>query len=171
MYLPLPPMGLQPLPQFHRQLSYDELFLPRPEFKKFNENPPEFCSFILNFETHIESRVNDPRMLFCLLLQHCEERVKPKIDHYVGRGEMAYRLAKTKLQQEYGRECVIADISEQEIKEASQVKANDLESFKRFSETLEKTLVTLQNLSSFGSVNSLDSMTKLIKLPFELRRC
>ena len=171
MYLPLPPPGLQPLPQFHRQLSYDELFLPRPEFKKFNENPPEFCSFILNFETHIESRVNDPRMLFCLLLQHCEERVKPKIDHYVGRGEMAYRLAKTKLQQEYGRECVIADISEQEIKEASQVKANDLESFKRFSETLEKALVTLQNLSSFGSVNSLDSMTKLIKLPFELRRC
>ena len=171
MYLPLPPPGFQPMPQFHRQLSYDELFLPRPEFKKFNSNPLEFRSFILNFETYIESRVNDPRILFCLLLQHCEERVKPKIDHYVGRGEMAYHLAKTKLQQEYGRECVIADICEQEIKEAPQVKANDPESFKRFSETLERALVTLQNLSSFGSVNSLDTMTKLIsKLPFELRR-
>ena len=66
---------------------------------------------------------------------------------------------------------MIADICEQEIKKAPQVKANDPESFKRFSETLEKALVTLQNLSSFGSVNSLDTMTKLIsKLPFELRR-
>ena len=108
-------------------------------------------------------------MLFCFLPQHCEERVKPKIDHYVGSGKMAYHLAKTKLQQEYGRKCVIADICVQEIKEAPQVKANDPESFKQFLETLEKALVTLQNLSSFSSVNSLDTMTKLIsKLPFEL---
>ena len=67
---------------------------------------------------------------------------------------------------------MIADICEQKIKEAIQVKANNPESFKRFSETLEKTLVTLQNLSSFSSVNSLDNMTKLInKLSLELRHC
>ena len=39
------------------QPSYDELFLPRPEFKKFNGNPSEYKSFISNFETHVEPRV------------------------------------------------------------------------------------------------------------------
>ena len=82
-----------------------------------------------------------------------------------------YRLAKTKLQQEYGRVCMIADICQQEIKEAPQVKANDPEGFKQFLKTPEKALVTLQNLSGFRNVNSLDTMTKLLnKLSFELRR-
>ena len=38
-YLLLPLPGFEPLPQCRRQLSHDELFLPRPEFMKFNSNP------------------------------------------------------------------------------------------------------------------------------------
>ena len=157
-------------PYFHN-VSYDELFLPRPEFKKFNGNPLEFRSFIDNFETHVEARVHDDAMLFCLLLQHCENKIKTKIEHYADRGAYAYRLAKDRLQREYGRECLIVNMCEQNLVNAPSVKSNDPEALKLYSEVLEKALITLQSLSTFGSVNSLDSMTKLIsKLPFELRR-
>ena len=58
-------------------------------FKKIQWQPFGVSFFSLDFETHIESRINDRGMLFCLLLQHCEEKVKPKINHDVGKDEMA----------------------------------------------------------------------------------
>ena len=97
----LPP-GFPPFPLYSRPVSYDELFLPRPDFTKFNGDPLEFQSFIANFETHIEPRVIDNQMLFSLLLQHCEDKIKPKIEHYAERGASAYGLAKERLHREYG---------------------------------------------------------------------
>ena len=165
------PPGFASFAPYPYNVSYDELFLPRPEFKKFNGNPLEFRSFISNFETHIEPAVHDNTMLFRLLLQHCEDKIKSKIKHYADRGTFAYRLAKDRLQREYGRECLIADMCEQNLINAPSVKSNDPEGLKHYPEILEKALITLQGLSTFRSVNSLDSMTKLIsKLPFELRR-
>ena len=163
-----PPPGFPPFILYSRLVSYDELFLPRPEFKKFNGNPLEFKSFIADFETHIEPRVIDNQMLFSLLLQHCEDKIKPKIEHYAERGALAYGLAKERLHREYGKECLIADMCEQRLFNVPSVKSNDPEGLKNYSEILEKALITLQTLSSFASVNSLDSMMKLIyKLPFE----
>ena len=157
--------------QYARQPSYDELFLPRPEFKKFNGNPLEFNSFLINFETHVEPRVHDQKMLFCLLLQHCEASVKERIEYFSEKGNSAYKLAKAKLRNEYGRPCIIADICEQKLKNAPQIKGSDPASIKVFSDLLERTQITLQSLQVFGSLNSLDTMTKLImKLPFDLRR-
>ena len=51
-------------------VTYDSLFLPRPEFSKFAGDPLEFQLFISNFETHIEPRVQCERTLFCLLISH-----------------------------------------------------------------------------------------------------
>ena len=153
------PPGFASFAPYPYNVSYDELFLPRPEFKKFNGNPLEFRSFISNFETHVEPRVHDNTMLFCLLLQHCEDKIKSKIEHYADRGTFAYRLAKDRLQREYGRECLIADMCEQNLINAPSVNNNDPEGLKHYSEILEKALITLQGLSTFGSVNSLDSMT------------
>ena len=75
--------------QYARQPSYDELFLPRPEFKRFNGNPLEFNSFLINFETYVELRVHDQKMLFCLLLQHCEASVKERIEYFSEKGNSA----------------------------------------------------------------------------------
>ena len=58
-----PPPGFTPF----SYPSYDELFLPRPKFKKLDRNPLEFRSFNANFETHVEPRVHNKKMLFCLL--------------------------------------------------------------------------------------------------------
>ena len=63
---------IQPPPGFTPLLypAYDKLFLPWPEFKNLKGNPLEFKSFITNFETRVEPRVQNKKMLFCLLLQH-----------------------------------------------------------------------------------------------------
>ena len=162
-----PPPGFTPL----SYPTYDELFLPRPKFKKFNGNPLEFKSFVTNFETYVEPRVQNKTMLFCLLLQHCANKVKFKMECLGERGEVAYELAKNKLKREFGRPCIIADLCEQQLRDASQVKANDSASLKSFSELLEKTTITLQNLQEQGSVYSLDFMTKLVnKLPFDMQK-
>ena len=75
------------------------------------------------------------------------------------------------MKHEFGRPCVIADICEQQLRDASQVKSNDTTSLKSFSELLEKTFTTLQNLNELSSVNSLDAISKLVsKLPFDMRK-
>ena len=84
---------------------------------------------------------------------------------------MAYTLAKERLNQEYGRPCIIADICEQTLLQALQVKANNPAALKSYSELLERMHGTLANVCKMGSLNSLDSMTKLMnKLPFDMRR-
>ena len=62
-------------------LKYDSMFLPRPEFPKYSGDPLEFKAFINNFETHIEPRVLNQKALFCLLLQHCVNFEKKRIQH------------------------------------------------------------------------------------------
>ena len=75
-------------------VKYDDLFLPRPELSKFSGDPLEFKLFISNFETHVESRLQDQRALLCLLVQHCTDPVKEKIQHFSETGQNCYRLAK-----------------------------------------------------------------------------
>ena len=134
--------------------TYDELFLPRPEFRRFNGNTLAYRAFIYNFKTHVEPRLNDQRMLFCLLLQHCESNVKDKIEHFSERGSMAYTLAKEKLYQEYGRPCIIADICEQTLLQAPQVKVNNPAAQKSCSELLERMHGTLANVCEMESLNT-----------------
>ena len=82
-------------------LKYDSMFLPRPEFPKYSGDPLEFKAFINNFETHIEPRELNQKALFCLLLQHCVDSVKKRIQHFAGKGDQCYQLAKERLRKEY----------------------------------------------------------------------
>ena len=101
-------------------------------------------------------------MLFCLLSQHCADKVSFKIEYCGEMGEEAFELAKNKLKREFGRSCIIADLCEQQLRDAWQVKANDTASLKLFSELLERTNITLQNLQEQRNANSLDFTTKLV---------
>ena len=101
-------------------------------------------------------------MLFCLLLQHCESNVTDKIEHFSERGSMAYTWAKERLYQEYGRSCIIADICEQTLLQAPQVKANNPAALKSYSELLERMHGTLTNGCEVGNLTALDSMAKLV---------
>ena len=60
-------------PLYHDQLMYfDDHFVPKPELPKFDSNPLNYKNFMLNFKTHIQSRFPNPKILLCLLLQHCD---------------------------------------------------------------------------------------------------
>ena len=74
-------------------VKYDDLFLPRLELSKFSGDLLEFKLFISNFETHVESRLQDQRAFLCLLVQHCKDSVKEKIQHFFEAGQNCYRLA------------------------------------------------------------------------------
>ena len=96
---------------------------------------------------------------------------KRALNTFLKKGDLAYALAKSKLQRKCGRPCIIADICEQKLKEAPQVKSNHPAGIKGFSKLLETSLITLQSLQIAGSFNSLDTLTRLVnKLPFEMRR-
>ena len=149
------PRGFSPVPQY-LVLCYpgDNIFLPRPEFPKFNGDLLNFTTFKNEFVKYIVPEVSDHKMLLCYLLQHCETKVRDKIQHFSNKGDAGYALACERLEREYGRPNIIADACEQRLKAAKAVKSNDLIGLKRFSELLEQTLITLEDIRCFGSLSS-----------------
>ena len=153
------------------RVNYDSMFLPHPEFPKFSGDPLQYRTFITNFETHVESRINDPKMLFCLFTQHCVDAVREQIQHLEGKGEQCYNLAKQRLTKEYGSPWIVSDVCVQKLTNFSYIKSGDAKQIKQFAELLEKSYNILVDINNFGSLNSLDSLTALVtKLPYELRR-
>jgi len=69
------------IPYASQSMWYNDTFLQRPEFSKYNGNPLEYRTFMNNFKRHNVHKVRDPKMLLCYLLQHCEATVKDKIQH------------------------------------------------------------------------------------------
>ena len=151
-------------------VKYDDLFLPRPESSKFSGDPLEFELFISNFETHVESRLQDQRALFCLLVQHCTDPVKEKIQHFSETGQNCYRLAKDRLFKEYGSPWIVSEVCEQRLKKFPSIILGDAKKLKRFAELLEKCSVIVKDIRCYSNLDSLDTLTLLVKkLPYNLR--
>ena len=82
-------------PLYHDQpVYYDDRFFPKPELPKFDGNPLNYINFMLNFETHIESKFRDPKILLCLLLQHCDCKIRDRIQHFSDKDISGYRMAR-----------------------------------------------------------------------------
>ena len=151
-------------------VKYDDLFLPRPKLSKFSGDPLEFKLFISNFETHVESRLQDQRALLCLLVQHCTNPVKEKIQHFSETGQNCYRLAKNRLFKEYGSPWIVSDVCEQRLKKFPSIISGDAKELKRFAEFLEKCSVIVKDIRCYSNLDSLDALTLLVKkLPYNLR--
>ena len=150
---------------------FEDQFLPKPEIGKFDGDPLKYRSFRNNFETHIKSKFRDPKILLCLLLQHCEAKVKNQIEHFSNKGIDDYGLALDRLEREYGHPWVIADACERRLRKFVNVKSSDLENLRMFADLLEKTKVLLKDIQCYGSLNSLESITTLVnKLPYDMKR-
>ena len=120
---------------------------------------------------HIEPRVLNRKALFCLLLQHCVDSVKKRIQHFAGKGDQCYQLAKERLRKEYGSPWVVSDECEQRRKKFPAIKSGNSKELKRFAELLESTQIILSDVNHFGSLDSLDTLTSLVgKLPYKLRQ-
>ena len=116
-------------------------------------------------------KFRDPKILLCLLLQHCEAKVKVQIEHFSNKGIDGYGLALDRLEKEYGQPWVIADACERRLLKFVNVKSNDLENLRMFADPLKKTEVLLKDIQCYGSLNSLKPMITLVnKLPCDMRR-
>ena len=133
-------------------VKYDDLFLPRLELSKFSGDPLEFKLFINNFETHVESRLQDQRALLCLLVQHCTDPVKEKIQHFSETGQNCYRLAKDHLFKEYGSPWIVSDVCEQRLKKFPSIISGDAKELKGFAELLEKCSVIVKDMRCYRPV-------------------
>ena len=146
------------------------MFLPRPELSKFLGDPLEFKLFISNFETHVESRLQDQRALLCLLVQHCTDSVKEKIQHFSETGQNCYRLAKNRHFREYGSPWIASDVCEQRLKKFPSIISGDAKELKRFAELFEKCSVIVKDIRCYSNLDSLYTLTLLVKkLPCNLR--
>ena len=68
---------------FHRLLYKRGLIYQKPELLTFDGKPIDYCKFIKNFETNIESRVSDDQMRFSYLIQYCKGEAKSSIEDCV----------------------------------------------------------------------------------------
>ena len=133
-------------------VKYDDLFLSRPELSKFSGHPLEFKLFISNFETHVESRLQDQRALLCLLVQHCTDLVKEKIQHFSKAGQNCYRLAKDRLFKKYGSPWIVSDVCKQRLKKFPSILSGDAKELKRFGELFEKCSVIVKDIRCYSSL-------------------
>jgi hypothetical protein len=87
----------------------ESLNLPKPELFTFNRNPANYSQFICNFETNIESRINDNRLKLSYLIQFCQGDAKRSIeDCVVLPTEEGFERAKPILKSRYGQPHLVA---------------------------------------------------------------
>jgi len=85
-----------------------------------------FRTFEWQFEAYIVKKTQSDEMRLLFLLQHCEPRVRQRIENFTSKDPSnGYRLAWNTLFHEYGQPHVIAQCCEQQLKEVADVRAND----------------------------------------------
>ena len=145
--------------------------LPKPDILTFSGNPADYCKFIKNFETNIESRVDDARLRLSYLIQYCEGEAKRSIeDCVVLSSENGYNRAKSILATRYGKPHLVARSHVDRLVNGPNLKANDVQGLLRLSLDMEKCQITLSEIGFMSDINSSENMRKIVKrLPIHLR--
>ena len=95
-------------------------------------------SFRNNFDTHIESKFRDQKILLCLLVQYREAKIKGQMEYVLNEEIGGYGLALNSLERKYSQPCVIADSCERRLRKFVCVKSNYLENLGMFADLLKK---------------------------------
>jgi len=90
---------------------------------KFDGNPMNFWTFKRQFEAYIVKKTQSDEMCLLFLLQHCEPRVRQRIEHFTSK-DPSDRYRNT-LFHECGQPHLIAQCCEQQLKEVADVRADD----------------------------------------------
>lgn len=150
---------------------HDGFNLPKPELFTFNGNPIDYCKFIKNFETNIESRVSDNQQRLSYLIQYCVGEAKSSIedcvllDSYEG-----YKRAKSILYSRYGRPHVIARTYIDKLVFGAQIKASDVDELSKLSLEMQKCEMTLTKLGFSSDIDNSENLRRIVKrLPMHMR--
>jgi len=138
---------------------------------KFDGNPMNFRTFKRQFEAYIVKKTQSDEMRLLFLLQHCEPRVRQRIEHFTSKDPIdGYRLAWNTLFYEYGQPHVIAQCCEQQLKEVADVRANDPGGLLKLSVLMDKCHTSRQNFKHTSNIDSVEVMLAVVKkLPVEMR--
>ena len=164
------------VPEFQPQgcsaqcIDASERILPRPVITKFDGNPMNFRTFERQFEAHIVKKTQSDEMRLLFLLQHCEPRVRQRIEHFTSKHPSdGYRLAWNTFH-EYGQPHVIAQCCEQQLKEVADVRTNDPDGLLKLSVLMDKCRTSLQNFKHASNIDSMEVMLAVVKkLPIQMR--
>jgi hypothetical protein len=100
--------------------------LPKPELLGFNDSSLEYCKFVSNFETNIESGVKDDRLRLSYLIQYCDGEAKRSIEDCVLlKPNEGYKRAREILYSRYGRPHIIARSYIDKLVHGPSLKASD----------------------------------------------
>jgi hypothetical protein len=146
--------------------------LPKPELLTFDGKPINYCKFIKNFETNVESRVSDDQVRLGYLIQYCKGEAKSSIENCVLLEPTdGYKHARSILHSRYGRSHIIAASSYiEKLVYGTQIKAYDLESLSILALDMEKCEITLLQLGFVSDIDNSGNLRKIVKsLPMYLR--
>ena len=102
--------------------------LPKPELLTFSGNPIDYCKFIKNFETNVESKVSDDQMKLSYLIQYCKGEAKSSIEDCVLLSKHeGYKRARDILYSRYGRSHLIARSYVDKLVYGESIKASDVD--------------------------------------------
>jgi hypothetical protein len=153
-------------------MSVQESFnLPKPEILTLSGNPTDYCKFIRNFETNIESRVNDNRLRLSYLIQYCVGDARRSIeDCVVLPSDEGYVRAKQILLSRYGKPHLVARSHVERLINGPQIRANDVQGLMNISLDMEKSQITLSQLGYSSDINNSENLRKIVRrLPFHIR--
>ena len=145
--------------------------LPKPELLTFSGNPIDYCKFIKNFETNVESKVSDDQMKLSYLIQYCKGEAKSSIEDCVLLDKQdGYKRARDILYSRYGRSHLIARSYVDKLVYGEPIKASDVDALSALALEMQKCEITLSQLGFVSDIDNSDSLRRIVKrLPTYLR--
>ena len=119
-------------------ISNSQHYLPKPELLT-SGNPMDYCKFIRNFETNIESQVQDPRLRLSYLIQFCSCDAKFAIEDCVVLPPLeGYARAREILKNRYGKSHLVARSHVDRLVNGPSIRSNDVQGLMNLSLDMEK---------------------------------
>lgn len=149
----------------------ENLSLPKPELLNFSGNPVDYTKFIHNFDTNIESRVQDDRLRLSYLIQYCQGDARKSIEDCVVLPPVdGYVRAKEILASRYGKPHLIARSIVDKLVNGPPVKSNDVEGLMNLSLDMEKCQITLSQIGFNSDISNSENLKKIVRrLPLHVR--
>ena len=145
--------------------------LPKPELLTFSGKPIDYCKFIKNFETNVESKVSDNQMKLSYLIQYCKGEARSSIEDCVLLDKQdGYKRARDILYSRYGRSHMIARSYVDKLVYGEPIKASDVDVLSALALEMQKCEITLSQLGFVSDIDNSDSLRRIVKrLPTYLR--
>ena len=145
--------------------------LPKPELLNFNGHTLDYCKFISNFVTNIESKVDDPRLKLSYLIQYCTGEARRSIEDCVLlEPNEGYLRARRILHDSFGRPHNVARAYIERLLNGPKIASGDKDGLISLSRDMEKCEITLSKMGFNSDINNSANLRRIVsRLPFAIK--